>query len=105
IQALDYAILLVSGSSGVEAHTRTLFRLLKSYRIPIFIFINKADMDSFNLERVLNDIKNKLSEDILYLNSMDDILEMDTKVAEFAAERDEKFLEAYLEGNYTADTL
>ena len=105
IQALDYAILLVSGSSGVEAHTRTLFRLLSSYQIPVFIFINKADMDSFNLETVLNDIKNKLTGDILYLGSINDILEMDKKVVEFAAERDEKFLEAYLEGDYTADAL
>jgi len=105
IQALDYAILLISGSSGVEAHTRTLFHLLKSYQIPIFIFINKADMDSFNLEAILNDIMNKLTGDILYLNSIDDILGMDKRIVEFAAERDEKFLEAYIGNNYTVDTF
>lgn len=105
ILALDYAILLVSGSSGVEGHTRTLFHLLKSYEIPVFIFINKTDMDSFDLQTILNDIESKLVGDILYLNSIDDILKMDNKVVEFAAERDEKLLEAYLNEDYTVDAI
>jgi len=41
MSALDYAILIISGSSGVQAHTTTLFKLLNSYNIPVFIFINK----------------------------------------------------------------
>jgi len=105
IQALDYAILLISGSAGVEAHTRTLFHILKSYGIPIFIFINKADMENFNLGAVLKDIESKLTGDIIYISSIDEILRMDKKVVEFAAERDENFLEGYLEENYTVDTL
>ncbi len=103
VSALDYAVLLISGSSGVQAHTTTLYRLLKEYSIPMFIFINKSDMENFDLNLILNDIKNKLTGDILYINSVDDIMSQDT--AEFAAERDERFLESYLEEEYTAESI
>ncbi len=103
VSALDYAVLLISGSSGVQAHTTTLYRLLKEYSIPMFIFINKSDMESFDLNLILNDIKNKLTGDILYINSVDDIMSQET--AEFAAERDERFLESYLEEEYTAESI
>jgi len=104
ICALDYAIVLVSGSSGVQAHTTTLFRLLKSYGIPTFFFINKTDIEGFHLEAILEDMKNKLTADILNLNSMEDISKTD-QVAEFVAERDETFMEAYLEEDYTVNSL
>lgn len=103
VSALDYAVLLISGSSGVQAHTTTLYRLLKEYSIPMFIFINKSDMENFDLNLILNDIKNKLTGDILYINSVDDIMSQET--AEFAAERDERFLESYLEEEYTAESI
>ncbi len=103
VSALDYAVLLISGSSGVQAHTTTLYRLLKEYSLPMFIFINKSDMESFDLNLILNDIKNKLTGDILYINSVDDIMSQET--AEFAAERDERFLESYLEEEYTAESI
>ena len=43
LQVLDVGILVVSGSDGVQGHTRTLWRLLKRYRIPVFLFVNKMD--------------------------------------------------------------
>jgi small GTP-binding protein len=103
IAALDYAILLIGGMSGVQAHTTTLFRLLNSYEIPTFIFINKTDVDNFELDGVIEDIKNKLTDDILYLDSYADCINQET--AEFVAERDEKFLEAFLEGKYSSNLL
>lgn len=103
MSALDYAILIISGSSGVQAHTATLFKLLSSYNIPVFIFINKCDIDSFNLQVIMDDIKNKLTDDILYLNSVGDIFHQNT--AEFAADRDEAFLESYLQDDYSAEEL
>ncbi|WP_330381810.1 GTP-binding protein [Defluviitalea phaphyphila] len=105
IKVLDYAILLISGTSGVQAHTNTLFKLLKSYKIPTFIFINKSDVQSFSLEGILKDIKNKLTKDILYINSYKDIIELNVELVEFAAERDEEFLEIYLNDNYSVDNL
>jgi len=44
LQVLDYAVLVVSGTDGVQGHTRTLWRLLEQYRIPAFLFINKMDL-------------------------------------------------------------
>lgn len=103
MSALDYAILIISGSSGVQAHTTTLFKLLNSYNIPTFIFINKTDIDSFNLQVIIDDIKNKLTGDILYLNSADDIINQYT--AEFVADRDETFLESYIQEDYSSKDL
>ena len=103
MSALDYAILIISGSSGVQAHTTTLFNLLNSYNIPTFFFINKTDIESFNLQVIINDIKNKLTGDILFLNSAEDIINQQT--AEFAADRDDVFLESYLQEGYSAKDL
>ena len=98
VSALDYAILLISGSSGVQAHTLTLFRLLKDYNIPVFIFINKTDIDGFDLQAVMNEIKIRLTKDVVSLSSTEDII--GEEALEYAAMRDEAFMEAYLNGNY-----
>ncbi|NYB74904.1 TetM/TetW/TetO/TetS family tetracycline resistance ribosomal protection protein [Sedimentibacter hydroxybenzoicus DSM 7310] len=100
VSALDYAILLVSGSSGVQAHTITLFKLLKDYDIPTFIFINKTDIEGFNLHTVINEIKVRLTNDIIYLNSPEDIINEES--LEYAAMYDEIFMEEYLNENYDA---
>ncbi len=59
---LDLAVLLVSASEGVKAHTKTLFKLLKSYNIPTIIFINKMDMDGVSFDKVFDQIKSTLSD-------------------------------------------
>ena len=62
LQVLDYAILVVSGSDGVQSHTRTLWRLLSRYRIPAFLFINKMDLSGTDREALLRELKASLSE-------------------------------------------
>jgi hypothetical protein len=99
VSVLDYAILLIDGSSMVQSHCVTLFEVLKKYNIPVFIFINKIDIDSYDRNAVIEDIKNKLSEEIVFLeNSVFDIVE-------FLAERDEEFLEKYLESDYSENDI
>ena len=44
LQVLDYAVLVISGTDGVQSHTETLWRLLRRYHIPTFVFINKMDL-------------------------------------------------------------
>lgn len=105
ISALDYGIILIDGNSGVQAHTTTLFRLLRSYKVPTFLFINKTDINDFNLENTLDDIKNKLTDDILYVDSIEDIYNLKQDVAEFCAERNEIFMEAYFEENYNSEYM
>lgn len=98
LMALDYAVLLISGPAGVQSHTITLFRLLESYDIPVFIFINKEDMEGFDLNTVLDDIRSKLTENIIFVDNLKDC-------AETVAESSEEFLEKYLEGDYTLDDI
>lgn len=60
LQVLDYAILVVSGSDGVQGHTRTLWRLLEEYRVPTFLFVNKMDLAGAERETVLKQLQSRL---------------------------------------------
>ena len=62
LQVLDYAILVISATDGVQSHTQTLWKLLKKYNIPCFIFVNKMDLDGADRGFVLNDMKARLSD-------------------------------------------
>lgn len=62
LQVLDYAVLIVSGSDGVQGHTRTLWKLLKSYHIPVFIFVNKMDQKARDREAILNELKKEFGD-------------------------------------------
>ncbi len=62
LQVLDYAVLIISGADGVQAHTQTLWRLLKRYKIPVFLFVNKMDQEKADKERLLFELKQRLDE-------------------------------------------
>ena len=62
LQVLDYAILVISGADGVQGHTRTLWRLLKRYQVPVFLFVNKMDQPGTDREGLLDGIRRELSE-------------------------------------------
>ena len=59
---LDYAILVISGTDGVQGHTGTLWRLLTEYDIPVFIFINKMDLDGADKQSILSELESELSD-------------------------------------------
>ncbi len=61
MQVLDYAVLVISGTDGIQSHTETLWKLLKRYNIPVFIFVNKTDMEGVSRRDVLSQLKKKLS--------------------------------------------
>ena len=75
LQVLDYAILVISGSDGVQSHTQTLWKLLRRYRVPTFIFVNKMDLSSSSREVVFYQLRTKLSECCVDFGSKDDFLE------------------------------
>ena len=57
LQVLDCAVLVVSAVDGVQAHTVTLWRLLKQYKIPTMIFVNKMDRQEADREKLLEELK------------------------------------------------
>lgn len=57
LQVLDYAILVINGADGVQGHTRTLWKLLKQYEIPVFLFINKMDQIGTDREGLLAELQ------------------------------------------------
>ncbi len=60
LSVLDYAILVVSGTDGVQSHTRTLWRLLARYQVPVFLFVNKMDLPGADREAVLDQLRRRL---------------------------------------------
>ena len=60
LQVLDCAILVISGTDGVQSHTRTLWRLLKRYEVPVFLFVNKMDLSGADKDTVMEDLRKNL---------------------------------------------
>lgn len=65
LQVLDYAILVINGTNGVQSHTETLWRLLQRYQVPTFLFINKMDLQGAEREKILLQLKRLCSEGCL----------------------------------------
>lgn len=93
IWALDYAILLISGTDGVQAHTKTIFHLLETYNIPTVIFINKMDMEASDLSVNMERLKLELSDKCHLFNDHESI-----------ALSDEKAMEEFLETDKLSDS-
>ncbi len=62
LQVLDYAILVISGADGVQGHTKTLWRLLERYKVPVFIFVNKMDQNGADRHKLMTHIRRQLSD-------------------------------------------
>lgn len=93
LQVLDYAVLVINGSDGVQGHTQTLWKLLKRYGIPVFLFINKMDQDGTDRQKLLGELKSRLSSDCI---DFDPAQEKQIFHEQLAA-CDEQLLEQYLE--------
>lgn len=91
LQVLDYAILVISSLDGVQGHTQTLWRLLRRYQVPTFLFINKMDQQGADRETVLEELQKKLSDSCIAFDTEDEAF------FESVAMCDEKILEEYLE--------
>lgn len=106
LQVLDYAILVISATDGIKAHTKTLWRLLEAYNIPTFIFVNKMDMPDCDKKSILNNLKDKLNQGIIDFSedvSTDrDILE---EIALLAGEVEEHkhIFDDYLDNSFVSD--
>ena len=97
LRVLDCAVLVISGTDGVQGHTRTLWRLLKRYEVPTFLFVNKMDLAGADRAAVMADLKRQLDSGCVDFGVDAEIL------AEEAAVCDEAVLEAYFESGEVAE--
>lgn len=95
LKVLDFAILVISGSDGIQSHTETLWRLLENYSIPTFIFINKMDISPFSRDELLSELRQGLSDACTTLSESEN---------EHIAMSSEELMEAFLNGEKFTDT-
>lgn len=93
LQVLDCAVLVISGSDGVQGHVRTLWRLLGRYRVPVFLFVNKMDQPGTDRQRLLQELREKLDEGCVDFSSD----RQESELWEDLAVCEESLLNAYLE--------
>ncbi len=93
LQVLDYAILVISGTDGIQSHTETLWKLLKRYNVPTFIFVNKMDMVGADKGYVMRSLRGKFGESCVDFSRLADEEERN----EALSLCDERILNEYLE--------
>lgn len=102
LQVLDYALLVISGSDGVQGHVQTLWHLLEQYGIPAFLFVNKMDQPGTDKEKILRELQTKLDSGCQEFGP-----EPESKGPEFLetlAMCDEALMEEYLETDCLEDS-
>ena len=100
LSVLDYAILVISGADGVQAHTRTLWRLLELYRIPTFLFVTKMDFGRCGRGQMMEHLRHELGEGCVDFTPAD----RERRMEQLATCREDA-LEVYLDGGEVPDAL
>lgn len=106
LQVLDYAVLLISGSDGVQNHTETLWELLKSYHIPTFVFVNKTDIAGKSKAELISELRRRLDGKITDFTAADGGDITDGALGEEAALCGEELMTEFLEkGSVSAESI
>lgn len=109
LRVLDYAILVISGTDGIQGHTETLWRLLARYQVPTFVFINKMDAPGADKATLLNQLKQRFSDGCIDFTGFTGAGERGADNPAFAdameaiAMQDESAMNAYLEAGTVSD--
>lgn len=103
LAVLDYAILVISGADGIQGHTETLWRLLKRYNVPTFIFVNKMDAPAADKTKLLNQLKKRFSDGCIDFTGAHDDNAALADVMEDIAMQSETAMESYLESGTIPD--
>lgn len=109
MEVMDYAVLVINGTDGVQGHTEIIWELLERFKIPVFIFINKLDIVSASYVQTFEDIKKHLSQNALdfrniYLESGREAAFTDDLIDNLS-QLDESLLEQWLDGTVTFENL
>lgn len=97
LSVLDHAILVISGTDGVQGHTRTLWRLLEHYKVPCTLFVNKMDISHNSQEELISQLQEKLSENCVAVGGLYDEEGISLGQAEQIALCDEDLLDHFLD--------
>ena len=101
LQVLDYAVLVINGREGIQGHTATLWKLAEKYGIPLFIFINKTDLEGVKRDDVMDELRERLDQRCITFD-----VDHDGEWLEQAAMCDEALLEELLDtGTIEDDSL
>ncbi len=104
LQVLDYAILVISGADGVQGHVETLWRLLKRYEIPTFLWVNKMDQEGTDKEKLLTELQERLHEHCVEFGDVEK--EYGEKFLDSLAMCSEELMEEFLEtGSLTGESI
>ncbi|MGY5339633.1 GTP-binding protein [Levilactobacillus spicheri] len=105
LDVLDYAILVVSATDGIQGYTRTLWRLLARYQVPTVIFVNKMDAVTADRDQILSQLQTSLSAGCVPFDTQADG-GLTADAVENVAMQDDQVLEAYLDqGTLSAATI
>lgn len=69
LMVMDYVVLVISASAGIQSHVMTLWKLLSVYKVPVFIFVNKMDMPDTDMDYMMRELKNVLSDNCICFNN------------------------------------
>lgn len=100
LQVLDYCLLVISGSDGIQGHTETLWRLLKRYEIPVFLFVNKMDQPGTDRQALMEKIRDRFGSECIEFGGIfekDGIRQGNATHQEELALANEALMEEYLE--------
>ncbi|MBQ7975978.1 MAG: TetM/TetW/TetO/TetS family tetracycline resistance ribosomal protection protein, partial [Clostridia bacterium] len=97
LRIIDYAVLVISGSEGVQSHTETIWKLLSDCNVPVFVFVNKTDIAAASREQILNELNEKLGTGFADFTDEPDFEEL--------AMLDETVMEEFLSGELSAGAV
>ena len=97
MQVIDYAVLVISGTDGIQSHSATLWKLLRQYNIPVFIFVNKMDLCGADKKKVLSELQKRFS------NACIDFSSNEEDITESLAMCCDELAEKYLNGESISD--
>lgn len=97
MSVLDYAILVISGTDGVQNHTETLWRLINRYKIPVFIFVNKTDISEKSRGELMSELQSRLGSECVDFSAEEEILREELALCS------ERLMQSFLENGSVSD--